>query len=153
MALPLLELSPKDIKTFWRQGGRYWVPVNDLFASSVPTLSSQCPIQCGCRDCYDSIYPYPFIPSTQGRLFGCPACQVDYLSGWRHGAESEIFQVLIEKDPLSAVRQKGADKKFPGSRSTIHFWLLPLLLLFSNQCDFPGTFLEVHSLIEFYKRK
>lgn len=80
--------------------------IHDLLATSLPTLSSQCPIQCGCKDYYDSVCPNLFIPSIQDRLVGYTACQFDYLSGWRHGAESEIFQMLIEKDPLSAVKQK-----------------------------------------------
>ena len=103
--------------------------VHDQLASSLPTLSRQCPTQFGCGDYYDSVCPHPFIPGTQGRLFGCAACQFDYLSGWRHGAESENFQMLIEKDPLSAVRQKWAGKKFPGSGSTAHSVIVTIILV------------------------
>jgi hypothetical protein len=61
----------------------------------------------------DSVCPDPFIPSHQGELLRHTACQSDYLTGWRHGAKSEIFQMVIEKEPLSAARQKQADRAFP----------------------------------------
>ena len=127
MVLPLLESHQKTPSLLGIR--RYWVSIDDLFPSSLPALSSQCPTQCGCKDYYDSICPHPFIPSTQGRLYGCTACQFDYLSGWRHGAESEIFQTLIEKDPLSAVRQKWADKRFPDSGSTAYSVIITIIII------------------------
>lgn len=111
---------------------KYWVSLHDLPPSSLPTLSSRCPTRCGWRDYCDSVCPHPFIPSTQGRLFGCTARQFDYLRGWRHGAESDIFQMLIEKDSCSAVRQKWADKSFPESGRTAHSVIITIIIILQS---------------------
>lgn len=81
------------------------VSMHDLLALLLFTMSSQCPTECGHLDDCDSVCPNPFIPRHQGNLLGYTACQSDYLTGWRQGAMSEIFQRWL-KAPLSAVRQK-----------------------------------------------
>lgn len=81
------------------------VSMHDLLALLLFTMSSQCPTECGHMDDCDSVCPDPLIPRHQGSLLGYTACQSDYLTGWRHGVMSEIFQRWL-KAPLSAVRQK-----------------------------------------------
>jgi hypothetical protein len=101
--------------------------VHDLLVSLLSTLSSQCPTQCGHKDHCDSICPHPLITTNPRQTLRLHPCQSDFFSGWRHGAESEIFQLLVEKQPLSTVRQKRADKKFPDSRSMVLSAISPLI--------------------------
>lgn len=86
----------------------------------------------------DSVCPDPFIPSHQGELLRHTACQCDYFICWRHGGKSEIFQVVIEKEPLSAARQTRADKALParGSRGLLQE---RVTVRFSDWCRSSGT--------------
>lgn len=129
------------------------VSVHDQLASSLPTLSRQCPTQFGCGDYYDSVCPHPFIPGTQGRLFGCAACQFDYLSGWRHGRRVKIFKCWLRRTHLVQSDRSGQGRSSQAVEAQHILWLLLLFLLFSNQCRSQGTSLEIPSLIEFYRRK
>lgn len=60
--------------------------------------------------------------------------------------------MLIEKEPLSALRHKWADKNSQTVGAQHILWLL-LLLLFCNQYDSLGTLIEVHPSVEFQEEK
>lgn len=122
MVLPLLESPSKDTKSV----GDKEVLGDYSWLACLIVAHCQAPTQCGYKDYSDSVCPRPLIPSAQGRLCGCTARQFDYLSGWRRGAESKMFQMLIEKDPLSAVRQKWADK-FTDSGSTLRSVIITII--------------------------
>ena len=127
MVLPVLESSSKDTKPARDEEvlGVCSRPASLIIAHTVKPMSHTMQMKGLLWQCLStSIYS-----QHPGRLFGCTARQFDYLRGWRHGAESEIFQMLIEKDSCSAVRQKWADKSFPESGRTAHSVMITIIII------------------------